>query len=99
MLNFGGVNPQKQPEGSSLHHQGKMPSAPDGVQQKLQQWHEAPHHELGQSGAKVFFRRFFPCNYWICLMVGVQEVGGSWNVNGNCLTFCFVGTSLSKQMR
>lgn len=75
MLNFGWVNPQTT-RGSSLHHQGKMPSAPDGVQQKLQQWHEAPHHELGQSGAKGFFPDDFPCNYWICLMVGAQGSGG-----------------------
>lgn len=35
----------------------------------------------------VFSGGVFPCNYWICLMVGVQEVGEIRNVNGNCLTF------------
>ena len=76
-----------------------MPSAPDGVQQKLQQWHEAPHHELGQSGAKGFFLEVF--SLWLLgLFDGwCSRSWGSWNVNGNCLTFCWYKSVKTNEVR
>lgn len=88
----------KQPEGSSLHHQGKCQvpltesskNSSNGTRRHTTSW--------ASLAPRRFFPDVFPCNYWVCLMVGAQEVGEIEMLNGNCV-WLFVGTSLSKQMK